>query len=333
MIDEEDGGDLLNDVAGEEGIEDQAVAAMDKALAEDSLADDESVPVVADPAPAAPEPDARPEAVKDADAEIEELKLSERGAARFREMSGEIRELKTALESAGIKDVASLPQAIERAKAADDMIAMVMDTGATAEQYGETLDYLKLVNAAKRGDVDSANRAFAVIEREYHGLAKALGKRVDGVDPLADHADLRAKIGSGALDEDDALEIARLRANQAAQKQYLEQAQQQAQQDQGVESGRSALAAWDQHMLANDPHYVSKRDALSQQVAVIRAQLPPDKWLAATQQLYAALPTFTPPQTSKPAPGPVRPGRVTPPLSRQFEDPMDAINYALSVGE
>lgn len=321
--------DVAEDVPPQD-VDEQMLAAMDEALADDE-AQAVDVPTVQEPGETVPAvaDTAQVEPVKDAEAEIADLKLGDRAATRFREMSGEIRDLKSALETAGVKDIASLPQALERAKAADDMIAMVMDTGATAEQYGETLDYLRLVNAAKQGDVNAAQQAFTLIEREYHGLAKALGKRVDGVDPLAEHEDLRAKIEAGALDEADALEIARLRTHQQAQQQHQQHAQQEAQQTQAVERGRNLLAAWDQQMLAADPTYAGKRDALSQQVAVIRSQLPPDRWLAATQQLYAALPTIQPQAPHKPTPGPVRPGRVTAKVSPKYETPEAAIDAAL----
>lgn len=314
-------------------MDDDALAAMDEALAEGDDEQDEAPAVEPEAEPEQePEQEAEPERAeapeKDVEAEISDLKLGERSAARFREMSGEIRELRSALEQAGVKDVAELPAMLEKAKTADDLVAMVMETGATAEQYGQTLDYLRLVNGALAGDREATEKAFAVVEKEYKALAQALGRKVDGVDPLEGYDDLREKVEDGYLSEDDALEIARARAQQAALQTQQQTVQQQTQQQQAVEQGRNALAAWDQQMLQADPSYASKRDALSAQVAVIRAQLPPDRWLQATQQLYATLPNLQPAVPAKPAPGPVRP-RATPALRRDFETPEEAMEYAL----
>lgn len=328
-----------NETIPEAPLDDDALAAMDEALADGDDEQDEAPAVEAAEEEAeqeAPEQEdeketeaAAPE--KDVEAEISDLKLGERSAARFREMSGEIRELRSALEQAGVKDVAELPAMLQKAKTADDLVAMVMETGATAEQYGQTLDYLRLVNGALAGDREATEKAFAVVEKEYKALAQALGRKVDGVDPLDGHDDLRAKVEDGYLSEDDALEIARARAHQAALQTQQQTMQQQNQQQQAVEQGRNALAAWDQQMLQADPSYASKRDALSAQVAVIRAQLPPDRWLQATQQLYATLPNLQPAVPAKPAPGPVRP-RATPALRRDFETPEEAMEYALNTG-
>lgn len=324
-----------NETIPEAPLDDDALAAMDEALADGDDEQDEAPAVEAadEESEQEPEQEAEPERAeapeKDVEAEISDLKLGERSAARFREMSGEIRELRSALEQAGVKDVAELPAMLQKAKTADDLVAMVMETGATAEQYGQTLDYLRLVNGALAGDREATEKAFAVVEKEYKALAQALGRKVDGVDPLEGHDDLREKVEDGYLSEDDALEIARARSHQAAMQAQQQTVQQQTQQQQAVEQGRNALAAWDQQMLQADPSYASKRDALSAQVAVIRAQLPPDRWLQATQQLYATLPNLQPAVPAKPAPGPVRP-RATPALRRDFETPEEAMEYALN---
>lgn len=328
-----------NETIPETPLEDDVLAAMDEALTKGDDEQDEAPAVEEEGVEPEPEQEAPQEAEpveaaapeKDVEAEISDLKLGERSAARFREMSGEIRELRSALEQAGVKDVAELPAMLEKAKTADDLVAMVMETGATAEQYGQTLDYLRLVNGALSGDRDATEKAFAVVEKEYKALAQALGRKVDGVDPLEGHDDLRTKVEDGYLSEDDALEIARARSHQAALQTQQQTAQQQTQQQQAVEQGRNALAAWDQQMLQADPSYAAKREALSAQVAVIRAQLPPDRWVEATQQLYATLPSLQPAAPAKPAPGPVRP-RATPALRRDFETPEEAMEYALNTG-
>lgn len=321
--------------------EDEALAAFDKGLQEHESSEQVSAPADAPPkenqeGDAGAPSDAVPEEKQttDVETEISELKLGDRSAARFREMSSEIKELRSALEQAGVTDLAALPQALEKAKAAEEMVQMVMETGATAEQYGQTLDYLRLVNGALSGDREATEKAFEVVEREYKALAQALGRKVDGVDPLQDNADLRDRVNAGLLDEEAAYEIARYRAQQKGIEQAQQAKQAQTEQQQAIEYGRQALKDWDMQMMQANPDYALKRDALSAQVAVIRENLPPHKWLAATQQLYmtlSALQPAAPAAPAKPVPGPVRP-RAAPALHRQFESAEEAFDYGLSAG-
>lgn len=316
-----------------EAVEQQPQEAVDqqpaKEVAVDGAGETAQEPVADEPADGEPPAEQPAEDVDaEVEAEIQELKATPAAATRIRELSKRVKELNETLRAAGVEDVSTVGEIAERAKLAEDLTKMVMDTGATAEQYGQSLEYLRMVNAAKNGDRASAEKAFAVIEGEYRALALALGRKVDGIDQFAGWDDVRKRVEDGLLDEQDALEIIRLRN---AERQMMEQRQShqvQTAQQQAVESGRQALMAWDAQMAASDPTYAAKRDILSAQVAVIRQNLPPSQWVAATQQLYATLPAPAVQQQQKPAPGPVRPGRA-PALKREFDDPMDALNWAL----
>lgn len=290
--------------------------------------------------------DGKPEPDAEAVAEAKALGLKDKANERFVAMAGEIKALapiKAALEQAGVKDVAELPKMVERARAADDMIAMVMETGADAEQYGKTLDYLSLVNKGLSGDRASVEKAFELVQGEYLNLAKALGREVPGVhDPIAEHADLVAELKAGDITRARALEIAGQRQAEAAVQAARAQQDQHGQQQQAVEQGRTAIATWDQAMQA-DPKYLAKRAILHPIVVNIRQALPPSQWLAATQAAYAAIPDVPaaaappagggPGAGGKPLPSALRgAGAVRHLAPTSYDDPMEAMEAALSDG-
>ena len=286
--------------------------------------------------------DGKPQPHADDVAAAKALGLKEQANERFVAMATEIRTfapMKAALEAAGIKDASELPKLAGRAKAADDMIAMVMETGADAEQYDKTLVYLTDVNAAMRGDREAGERAFAAIAGEYAALAQALGKEVPGVhDPVAAHADLVDDLKEGRITRDRALETARLRQQTAAAQHAGQQQTQAQQQQQQAEQGRQALVAWDAQMQA-DPKYMAKRAILHSMVAEIRRTLPPSQWVAASQRAYQAIPDLpaAAPAAASPAagqpggqPSALRAAQVGRRLQpAEFDDPMDAIDAAL----
>lgn len=272
-----------------------------------------------------------PEKDEAVEQEIADLKMKGKTADRFRELTSQVKELaplREQLEKAGIKDVAELPAVVQKAQFADEHLAMVKETGATSEQYGQTLDYLALVNKAATGDVASAEKAYEMLLPELQALASVLGKEIEGVaDPLTQHADLQQAVQDGDVTRKHALELAAARTRQAQGQQRQQQTDQQTQQQQAVDQGRQALNQWDASM-ANDPAYQARREQLSQLVAFIRETLPPDQWLPATQRAYAALPPAPAAAPDKPPVGavPLRPTGLRQPLEQaEFDNPEDAL--------
>lgn len=301
----------------------------------DPAADPNALP--ADPAaPPAAEPDA------DTEAEIASMGLKDKTAERFRTLAGQVKDLapiRDALKAAGIEDVASLPQLVERSKVGEDMVQMVVATGANPEQYGMALDYLGLISKASRGDMAAAGQAYDVMAKELSVLAQMLGKEVPGVhDPLAAHADLLAEVQAGDLPRARALEIASTRAqgqfSTAAQRQQDEQ-QQAAQQ--AEEAGINWLKQFDADARAQDPSYLAKRPALDEAVANIRRTLHPSKWPEATALAYAriqapapaAAAPAAPAAPAQPRPGPMRPSGPRPVMVPAFDDPMKALEFGI----
>lgn len=290
-------------------------------------------PEDAKPADKSDDPGKAPEPDADTEAEIASLGLKEKSAARFREMASEIKQLapiREQLKAAGVEDFAELPRVVERAKAADDLIGMVQDTGATPDQYGMSLDYLKLANAASRGDTKAAEQALELVMAEAATWAKALGRELPGVhDPLAGHDDLAEAVEQGDMDRKHALELAAARERAQTIQQHQQQTSQQQQVEAAQQQARQQLVQWDQQM-AQDPAYQAKRPMLDAMVRNIRATLPPDQWLAATQQAFASIPDVPTPAPRAPAPSPVRPGGPRGGLApKKFESVEDALDFAL----
>lgn len=348
--------------APEPSPEEAALAAMDEALAPPA----EAAEPVAAAEPAKPsepaEPAAAPvpgtpgaaaaelaaaEAAKAApdettEAEIKALGLKEgKSSDRFREMAGEIKALapvKEALEKAGIKDVAQLPELVQHAKDYSELIGMVQDTGATPQQYGMTLDYLKVINAANSGDRAAAERAYEMVSGELAALAKLIGKEVPGLhDPLAEHPDLVQQINMGEISRPAALELASLRQAHAmddGRRQIeIQRSTAHTEQQRGVE-GLNALGA----ELSADPQYAQKAPVLVAALRAMQETTPPAKWVETARKIYASIPAMAAPAPAPAAapaparvtPGPVRGNTVRPAVMPVTDDPFEAMDQGIA---
>ncbi|WP_313416027.1 hypothetical protein [Stenotrophomonas sp.] len=305
----------------------------------------------AQPEEGAPPTDGQPPAATDdqpqPDAETEEeitaLGLKEKSAERFRGMAAEIKQSRAtidALKAAGIEDVAKLPELVQRSKVGEDMVQMVVETGASPEQYGMALDYLGLIGKAQQGDLVAAEKAYEVMGKEYAALAKMLGKEAPGIhDPLANHQDLRAEVEAGDLLRARAVEIAGQR-DRAAYTGNVERQRTESQQaaEQAEQRGIDWLKRFDAEMAQEDPSYVAKRPQLNDAVRQIREQYHPSEWAQRTALAYARIqaPVAAAPAVAAPAapvqprPGPVRPSGPRPAMDpTTFASPMDALEYGI----
>ena len=93
----------------------------------------------------------------------------------------------------------------------DYMVGGIQATGATPEQYGETLSWLALFNSGKP---ESQLKALELVESVADRLATLLGKDRTVNDPLKAHADLQEAIRTKQITPELAKEIARTRNGQ-----------------------------------------------------------------------------------------------------------------------
>ena len=243
--------------------------------------------------------------------------------------------VKAAMEAAGIRDVAQLPQLFERAKVAEDMIGMVTETGASPQQYGQALDYLSDITAfAQKGDKAAGERAFATMQGELQVLAKALGKEVTGIhDPIAGHPDLQAAVESGEVSRKWALETAAARDREATDANRRTVNEQANAQRTELQKANDWINSFDADRTKNDPQYAQKRPILDGLVNTIKHTLPPEKWQEATERAYRAIVLPAAPvaaaQPAKPPPGPVRPNGPRPTMQPTFDDPLAAMDAGI----
>lgn len=285
----------------------------------------------ADGQAAAPGEPAEPAKDEATEKEIGDLKLGEKAATRFRDMAKQVKELapiREQMEKAGIKDLADLPKVFEKAKAADEIIGMVMETGASSDQYGKTLDYLKLVNSRDPGDL---HKAFDTLQQELVDLGRIIGREVQGAyDPLADHEDLRGEVEAGDLSRARALEIAKQRTSDKVAGTRQAEATDASAQQAAVQEGRVGLNALGAELAKADPDFAGKQPTLVAILQAITASTPPAQWVEAARRAYATIPAPPKQPAAKPAPGPMRGAQVAAPLEPTTDDPMAALELGLA---
>lgn len=172
----------------------------------------------------------------------------------------------------------------------DEVLGLIRETQATPEQYGQALDYLRMVNSTSRADRE---QALQMMQQEVTTLARMLGKNVPGVNFLEGHQDLIDGVGSGRIALEHAQELAA--AREAAKYQQGEaDARTQAQantnwQQQARSAGVAALNTLETRLRA-DPYYAQKRPILIAQLKPVLSRIAPNQWAATFKAAYDALP-------------------------------------------
>jgi hypothetical protein len=172
----------------------------------------------------------------------------------------------------------------------DYMVNGIQATGASPEQYGETLSWLALFNSR---DPAQQEKALELVESVAERLATLLGKeRVVG-DSLAAHADLKEAVRTGKLTAEYAKEIARTRNGQQFRTELTTsatQAEQQRQQAANEEhQGRTALTELENTLRATDPDYEAKKAILVPALKATMASVPWSQKAAKFQEAYRTL--------------------------------------------
>lgn len=217
----------------------------------------------------------------------------------------------------------------------DYIVNGIQATGATPQQYGETLSWLALFNS---NDPKQQEKALELVETVAERLSMLLGKERTVGDPLGAHADLKDAVTKGQITAQYAKEIARTRNGQAFRSEINTNAsREQQQQQQAAEEerqGRAALTELEQTLTASDPDYAAKKALLVPALKPIMATIPwsqkKDKFLAAYRAVK--LPNGANGARPKPAPvnQPLRAGKQ--PAGGQTKAPssmLEAISGAL----
>lgn len=204
-----------------------------------------------------------------------------------KELKTETRERMTALINTVKEKDTQLAQVTQNF---DYMVGGIQATGATPEQYGETLSWLALFNS---GDPAQQVKALELVESVADRLATLLGKDRTVSDPLKAHADLQEAIRTGKLTQDYAREIARTRNGQTFRTELTNtatQQQQQAQQTQQVEQqARNDLTALEDALRSVDgKEYDAIKASIVPILKPVMAALNPAQWKQKFSEAYKA---------------------------------------------
>lgn len=167
----------------------------------------------------------------------------------------------------------------------------IKQTGASPQQYGETLSWLALFNS---GDASQQEKALELVEGVAEQLATMLGKERKLSDPLSGHADLTAAVANGHTTRAIAVEMARTRNAANFRTRINTQAQQTAEQTQQAQQQELASAKTELNELEGvlknaDPLYARKKAALVPKLKAEFATIPPAQWAAKFRQMYKAV--------------------------------------------
>jgi len=217
----------------------------------------------------------------------------------------------------------------------DYMVNGIQATGATPEQYGETLSWLALFNSR---DPAQQEKALELVETVAERLATLLGKERTVGDPLSAHSDLKDAVTKGQITAQYAKEIARTRNGQTFRTELSTNAQQaeqrQAQAAQELQTARNDLSTLEQTLKASDPQYEAKKAILVPALKPVFASIPPAQWKQKFQEAYRAINVGAAPKPvvkGAPANQPLRAGKQ--PAGGQTKAPssmLEAISGALA---
>lgn len=209
--------------------------------------------------------------------------------------------------------IATVKEKDEHIALQNQLVDAITDTGATQEEFGAMLGYMRWVHSDKPEDLRQARD---LLLSELEGLSLKLGEAAPGIDFLAKFPDLQEKVNNGQITVDDAQEIALHRQRTAVDTQKRTAQQTQEQNATAATEARNAgiaeLNELGKTLNATDPDFAVKHEILKPILSSL-GQLPPSKWKAAFTSAYKAI---TPQQVMRfqatgnaaPAPG-AKPGQ------------------------
>lgn len=193
----------------------------------------------------------------------------------------------------------------------DEIVSRITETGATPEQYANTLGFLKLYNS---DNVEERKTALQVARGIVRELSVELGE--GSADLLASHDDLKADIEAGTITEARAVEIATARektklANDRKAAKDETETQQQTM-NRLLEQGKTDLNNLEEVLKAS-PEYTELRPKYVAILKPILKRTHPSEWGTVARETYAAVkanftpaPVTTPTTTTPPKNQPLR---------------------------
>lgn len=219
----------------------------------------------------------------------EKKALGAKAQARFGEVIGALKERETAIAT-----LTAQMKPLQQARA--DIQGILHETNTTPEQLSAYLEYNRM---RQSGNAQELETALAFIERQRAQLYAALGREPQGggIDLLQGFDDLKKAVEDDEMTRERALELARLRRNeaartQAAQRQQNQQRTAQTQQQQYQQASNKALGdieAWTAQLQKGDLDYKAKEDKLLAEIDEVVKNYPPAQWLPTLKLLYKGI--------------------------------------------
>ncbi len=185
----------------------------------------------------------------------------------------------------------------------DEILEQITQTGTDADQYANTLGFLKLYNSKDTGE---RKQALAVARGLVKELALELGEG-STVTKLTDHEDLVGEVEAGTLSEARALEIAATREAdkmRAAKDEATATANAtESTTQQNLATGKSQLDVFET-LASKDENYAAIRPQFIKLLGPVLKRTHPTEWGIAAQEVYEQIKSFTPAATPKPKPKP-----------------------------
>lgn len=225
--------------------------------------------------------------------------LSEKGQARFRQLTDIIKSKEAELE----KLTASSAQFAEHAEIVKGFNTVFEEAKCRPDQFELAMGFIGAVN---RGDFATAEK---VLAEQTRLLSLATGREIGAPDPLADFPDLGAAVKEQQITTAHALELARARMAESARRQQQDRASQQQQQTETqqrtIQQGAAEVEKWSKQKASTDIDWPAKEALLDKEIEWLAQNVHPMKWVAHLEKFYGMLPAAAPARQT-PASRPLR---------------------------
>ena len=217
-----------------------------------------------------------------------------------------------------------------------NLIGSIQSTGASPEQFAETISFLRDVNS---NDPAALDRAYKSLQGGMRALAIRMGKPVPEVDLLAEHPDLAEMVKYGQITKEIAQETAlhrsRTKMNSDAQARTTAATQAATDAAKVRNDAITDLNTLGEQLAKTDPDYKAKYDQIVGPLKEAFADIPPQLWGNAFKKAYAAVkitkavapPVVTAPAVKKNVP--IRPIAPAGQGTAQPKTMLDAVSSAL----
>lgn len=162
----------------------------------------------------------------------------------------------------------------------------IASTGADPQQFGQMLEYERLVNSGKPDDLRSA---LAMAKDAVRELSTVLGEDTQAIDVFGPYPDIAQRVSDGDLDRKTAVELVRSRQQAAVLQQQQQAAAQSGAEQQAIAVATTQLDQLGQQLRAQDPDFQRKFEAIKGVIPIIAENQPPAQWAAAFLRAYQGL--------------------------------------------